>query len=1092
MSESSRTNIPKFASFRPKPIPSATDVNREGRQKLEKEDRKLPKSSSHDGRRRRHRSKSREGQHRDHVRPAEKSLTQQPAEEVSNLFFTDRKGDVKNLAYGSLHRYDVPEFHRAGAGNVLGINVNYKIDRDHRDEKSIVLKNRKDFMSKTREKYVFSRVERERPRLLKLRQGAEGEDKDDGGDFVALDLSRTKRKRKEHVAEESSASEDEGNERNYRSIHGKKKTNDEPEDENFRYATDSDSSGSDAGRAVKLDSDLRQKGVELSREVDQTPKDIGAWFALIEHQDTLLHATDRRLTNAEIGSTAEIKIHMYEKALGNITLLSDRERLFAGLMAEGAKIWDLKTRSERWAKVAEDHIDSIALWTSYLNFRQTEFSTFRSEELRKVFIERIKLLKLALLKSPEANHHLYEQLVYVLLRFTVFVRESGFSELAIAIWQGLLEMNFSAPQEDAANLAESFRDFWESEVPRIGEQGSLGWCHHSMNPEEAVVPDVVTDELGPSLDDLDVFHGWAISERARTLSSRNPARTLDEVTEDDPYRVILYSDIEDFLVSFPSESKDLHSLLINAFLVYCQLPVMCTRGPQKEILNLWCRDGFFNGNALDCNLTWSRSNYLPPKVSPDEDGTQNIQNFIDTADSNLSASPTSFFGRSWFRSFRSWREVYGGDNGPVKYDWLRNTLKQLTHAQITESVAEYYLAFEWANEPGSIKKTAKGLLKANPSCLRLYNAYAMIEWSRGHKEISMGVYSAALNMSSSMPEECRKDTVILWKSLTWAHLEEMDNSKTLRYVLSIPSAKLDDQSEMSAATLIKANQYLSANRDYNISIGNTDHAIIYAELLAILEYLTSTSATEPQSSAQGNITSALTVLTHASQTLMARNLTNSAVHEELLQSAARLLSHQARTGPFRPALIRDILTNFLDIFPHNTIFLSLYTWNESRFRIDARVRSLFSMKILRPENDALSSRFFAIRHEINTGTTYSVQAAFENAIKSVAYKSSASLWRLYVIWSCWAAEAHNVVEQKPQERSGVKDVWHRAIQACPWSKEIYMLGMSILRETKLTDFRELKEVGRIMAEKELRIHVDLEEKLEDWEGQYQNTVARHR
>lgn len=44
---------------------------------------------------------------------------------------------------------------------------------------------------------------------------------------------------------------------------------------------------------------------------------------------------------------------------------------------------------------------------------------------------------------------------------------------------------------------------------------------------------------------------------------------MDETVEDDPFRVILFSDIEDFLYIFP-KSSDSHKRLLNAYLLFCR------------------------------------------------------------------------------------------------------------------------------------------------------------------------------------------------------------------------------------------------------------------------------------------------------------------------------------------------------------------------------------------------------------------------------------------------------------------------------------------------------------------------------------------
>jgi hypothetical protein len=123
--------------------------------------------------------------------------------------------------------------------------------------------------------------------------------------------------------------------------------------------------------------------------------------------------------------------------------------------------------------------------------------------------------------------------------------------------------------------------------------------------------------------------------------------------------------------------------------------------------------------------------------------------------------------------------------------------------------------------------------------------------------------------------------------------------------------------------------------------------------------------------------------------------------------------------------------------------------------------------VLTPENDTLTSRLFAIRYEIQHGTIYSVRSAFENTLCSPACKSSAGLWRFYILYCL----------ETPQFRSQAKDIWYRAIRACLWAKELYMIGFEKMSD--LLPFSELKSIWRIMGEKDLRVHVDLEERFED-------------
>jgi hypothetical protein len=106
--------IPKFGSFRPKTtaLPPAEEKEKKHSSREKDEAREEERRKHHH---RRHRSRSRE--RLDHV--AEPSHAQEKSPKSPETFFVDRKGDEKNLVYGSIHRYDVSAFYRVGAGSVL-------------------------------------------------------------------------------------------------------------------------------------------------------------------------------------------------------------------------------------------------------------------------------------------------------------------------------------------------------------------------------------------------------------------------------------------------------------------------------------------------------------------------------------------------------------------------------------------------------------------------------------------------------------------------------------------------------------------------------------------------------------------------------------------------------------------------------------------------------------------------------------------------------------------------------------------------------------------------------------------------------------
>ncbi|KAI0995421.1 hypothetical protein K3495_g12758 [Podosphaera aphanis] len=1047
------TIVPKFSSFRPR-NPSVTQ---EVSGKYDANDVERINRINHDkrqsgGGRERDRNKSNNSRPHTSSLPGRSKEKQHIIDNHRDTFIIDTKGDQKNLIFGSLHAYSVPRYRRYRADQVLGAQSDLKVDRSLEDEKVIVLvsaKSRK-HQSQTKGKYIFSKIIRQRPRLLKPHLFLENSDSIES-DFISL---RPQKRRKITSEDKSGLERDE----DHTSISNEFLKN----DLTLQHDSDSDlatDSSYESNRYMEIDSAVRKKNVILCRKVDQFPQDIDAWIELINHQDLMNPRPDdsQKTTQAMLRSTTEIKIHMYEKALKHTKSLQNRERLLVGLMSEGAKIWELKIQAKRWEQISKDNIDSLVLWTKFLDFKQSTFSTFRYEEVKDVYLQRFKLLSETIDNESKNNiEKAYHELIYIILRASLFIRESGFCELAVALWQSILEINFCGPDGDRRRsvLINDFRDFWESEVPRIGEAGALGWRQNINAQGISDVPEPTIDKIDDYLDKTNIFQSWATAERIRSMTSRIPAKTLDEVVEDDPYRVILFSDIEELLLFLPPESKSLHKSCINAFLIFCRLPELTDVGDEQH--ERW-RDLFMAEDPLESDLSWIE-NYLCLKKENVDHG---ISQFSLTLFPNFAHTSESIFRGVIANQgmLNALKDRFSGDNGPISYSYIRNCLKLLIQNWPDDALTEYYLSFEHANEPDTIKKISKRLLKQNTFSFRLYHAYALIEWCKGNKEAAENVFTVALNMGKSFSKTEQNDlSIMLWKSWIWAYLEEKNGLAALKLLVCIPDGVPNPSIEISPTLIVRARQYLITNRGFFIT-SDASLAVMFTECLAILEYLSNSPDQGLASGDQRNITSSMEIFLSVSTILLQRHQERS--HEVLLQSASRLLYCHSQSGPYRPACIREHLTNFLRHFPKNTVFLSLYRWNESRLRIDNRVRNILLNTILTPENDTLTSRLFAIQHEIITGTPHSVKAAFEHSVTSPATQLSACLWRMYILYCL----------QTPNLRSQAQIIWHRALRACPWSKELYVTGFEKIGA--LANFSQSKSTWMVMEEKELRVHVDL-------------------
>lgn len=232
--------------------------------------------------------------------------------------------------------------------------------------------------------------------------------------------------------------------------------------------------------------------------------------------------------------------------------------------------------------------------------------------------------------------------------------------------------------------------------------------------------------------------------------------------------------------------------------------------------------------------------------------------------------------------------------------------------------------------------------------------------------------------------------------------------------------------------------------------------------------------------------------------------------ELLHQARARLIYfHISRGEHFDPRRLKIILRKSLALAPHNTMFLSLYMWNDARLPILDRIREPFSFMTADPESHyaqvladharspvilqwpPVSAHLFLIHiglsRSMAVGTHYSIREVFERALgerssemefpKCFGYESARSnvtIWKLYILFEL----------EKASDLNRAKAVFYRAIRACPWSKDLILLAFERLYERTPgardgLQAQELRQLYQLLIEKQMRVHVDLSKGLEE-------------
>lgn len=707
-----------------------------------------------------------EKRHPPAVNPASSDLSHLKSEE---LYVIDTEGDRSVLKYGTAHRYDIPLYRRAGEGQVLGLPENLAIDREHAESDTIVLRDKNAGSQKHKFPGPLSGPVKQPTQLYRLRQDANPPATEElKSDTILLEYPIEK------ASGVNTVESDSDDERfAYRSILGKAKTEDVlPKDMELVTAQASNNEE----HQVSLDAERRARNAKLSHNLACNPKDVASWLELIDNQSALVLGPgedDRHLTSAECKSVADMRLSLYDKALVSCGDTVHKELLVLGRLQEGGHLWDRKQFFEEWEKTLGENPDSMSLWLKYLNLRQTDFQDFAVDDCKSLLVNCMKRID----ASPHDSRYPQVQ-CYLLLRLTLLLREAGYTELAVGLWQAVLEFTCFRPdahsegQRDTA-LAQ-FCEFWDSEVARLGELKGHGWRsdkNHKVDP--------VTRPLSAHVDVSSLVSSWTSSERILIQNLKMPARSLDihGVNVDTAYSVVLTSDLLHILPSF--WHAPVPDDIVNAFLYFCHLPHL-TREGNAQTTRLWDGDNFLRNESLD-TIKGYLSEWLPPGIDASQ---TTFPPFSFPVTSFLHTPETLFAPENWFYSLQSWSTALSGQSHTLDTDWVRRTLQSLAERfHQDDDLAEYALAVAFACDRRAATKFAKSLLNSRRSSFKLYNAFALMQCRLGAQDFAYQVWSQVINDNLNCGP--------LWNTWAWEMLRQGDISRTSHLLHTMLLGKVD-------------------------------------------------------------------------------------------------------------------------------------------------------------------------------------------------------------------------------------------------------------------------------------------------------------
>ncbi|CAL1695334.1 unnamed protein product [Somion occarium] len=640
-------------------------------------------------------------------------------------------------------------------------------------------------------------------------------------------------------------------------------------------------------------------------------------------------------------------------------------------------------------------------------------------------------------------------------RVAIAFRDAGYTERAMALFQAQAELAYQAPSDLHAASTETqlgaLEDFWESELPRIGEPSSSGWAAwvSSGRPEVTSPPNPRKTQHGIS--HMDPYIRWAAQEAQDDKTLILPSRSFDEEENTDPYATILFSDIQPLL--FPLTLSNAQHALRLIWLSFLGLNIPGFVGSLSEV------------PAESTDDRWATRHLASPTylsaIFPPTSSSRRI-----TADAHagvlVGREPeyASVFGPVKSCSLgvlrpldiigkKDWTVWSQEDVEGVDEDIVKEVFRLCRFLEDETEWDNMSLAFETAvNAKNAVKKSKAFLAKASDSLPR-WAAHARIERIRGRFDEARKIYQTVL---SSSPNPFAYSG-IWWD---WAELEWLSGNADAAMQVVLRST--GTQGSGGIATL-RAKRHLDDVISQHES-SRWKEREGWIKLRALLELLSS------------SIHTAVSYLDSMQQSMDS----GSVAHESLTTAVLLFVYYDGIVlrNPIPPVLLRERVEHAMDLYPNNTIILGLFLEAQKGQGVWGRMRALLGEQnnpgmtkekdVARRIAEVWVASWEKGRWEAEQERT---RNGLSNAVQNDRTRGSPTLWRIYLEFEIRCGQLQRA-----------KKLLFRAVGECPLVKELYLLAFGPLRS--VFSSRELNDWAETMAERGIRMRTGLDEALEGW------------
>ncbi|KAI9145860.1 NRDE-2, necessary for RNA interference-domain-containing protein [Paraphysoderma sedebokerense] len=1055
------------------------------------------------------RSRSRERRRKDKDKDKKKQKTNERDEKQrhdqrptsGNDWRIDRRADMQNLTYG-LYKYDIPKFRRDGS-KILGMPDRFRIDFEATKKSKNIIVTETGRRGMTH-RYTENLL-KDDSKTVQIQPRVSMSSKSHASNFIPLPLGDDIYESADSEGDEAEASTSQF------SLF--------PQPTASIKSTPSQPLPSDVALPTTSSTRILERTKDYNQRLQSSPNDVDLWLEFIKFQDEQYRSSSKSsyvdITRGIRGSAGlktgnvEKKLSIFERAL---KLNPDNEKLICGYLLCAEDAWQMDTLKSKYREYLSSYPMFYGLWLQYLSFRQTSFSQFTVENCRIVYSECLNMLECVDVES--SNVEKIEMLkLQVWLRCVNMLWQSGFHEQAIAIFQLQIEFSWFFPYalEDASEdeIMESLEDFWESELPRFGENDARGWSAFVEGSRDDADSFIPVDFK--AVKSNDAFIDFYRLEKAKDCSKWFPLRCTDpDNTLDDPFSCVLYEDIRPFVLTLRSPQAKHHLIFALFERLNINIPVhLPTSHPFRSDSLL---------QQIDSHSLASYWNNSSPNV-PELSSLQDIVSIVDgvpmipelrndylLGDFGVVGKLLeigSLFSRrrknGWFRWFDG-TEV----EDPNMQRFIRNVFNQSAPiAQHLDAMKLLYLSIEFSLNPEKGRSLASTYVEENPDNLFLQYSLCQMLSSNNRVDEARERYTWLLNMMRRSPPDEHKHLIpLLYLSFAEMELELNRPMASLAILTALAEDNVDlaqviketdENLKPTPVQILKAKKFYATFSSVNISeIPSTLNSLLLSISLsiyhcrALFEYL-SQSISEASTTYENLISSvnpnfiidttasipSLDSLSPISE-FSSPSYIPKIITELLYIGYSKLLyRHSINSTIYQPKLLRQVLEQAIDLFPLNTAFWELYFWNESKMKLEMRLRSLCDKVVTRHPSPVLI--LFLIYSEIHLHKSYNphvIRSLFEKAVDHPETRHSSLLWIHYLI-----------SEIKLQQGDRAKAVLLRGIREVPWCKELYLKafaldgdehagGSWVTGVRKWMSLREETEIYEIMLDKGIRVRTE--------------------